>query len=346
LISNKQLQLYTKGKNLLVVDDESIIAKTIQGSFSQFFDNIFMVPNGAEALKVYKNNKIDLIISDIEMPVKCGVSLAKEIKKIAETPMIMLSSTNCHEKLIELINIGVDRFFPKPFNFEKVSHMIVNILENIEYKDMIKNLTHNNIKVLEEEKPTTIEENIKEDSNRKSKYSTLEYLGAKTLYKILCDKHNENKILTRFNSLYTESKLLEDLLRDAILFFNNIEMHFGYDQAEKLIEDISRKFLNMHYDIEDFEELNKLSHIFFEFSEFFKTFKNLDELTVLEIEQLLNVEFVLEDLKNCIDKVFVKKDAENIFIYDNLLEADLEQIESNMKVANNPEEDENAIDFF
>jgi YesN/AraC family two-component response regulator len=64
-------------KNVLVVDDEEAILLTMAGRFEDYKDqfNVFTAGNGKEAIKVLKSSTIDLVITDLKMPVMDGIEL-------------------------------------------------------------------------------------------------------------------------------------------------------------------------------------------------------------------------------------------------------------------------------
>ncbi len=77
--------------NLLIVDNEEDITITLAEVVSTVGENIntHTARNGLEALNIFITNKIDIIITDFEMPVKNGKWLIKEVRKInSKTPII------------------------------------------------------------------------------------------------------------------------------------------------------------------------------------------------------------------------------------------------------------------
>lgn len=63
-------------KNILIVEDEIFAQEILKTILSNFF-NIFIASNGKEGLNVIKNNAIDLILTDIEMPKMNGIEMTK-----------------------------------------------------------------------------------------------------------------------------------------------------------------------------------------------------------------------------------------------------------------------------
>lgn len=68
-------------KNILFVDDELSILKSIKRMFFKSGYNIFLAEGASEGLEVLKNNKIDIVVSDVKMPEMDGLTFLEEVKK-------------------------------------------------------------------------------------------------------------------------------------------------------------------------------------------------------------------------------------------------------------------------
>lgn len=103
---------------ILIVDDHHENLYLMQSLLESQGHSIQQAVNGREALNVLQNNKIDLIISDILMPVMDGFSLCKEVRKnpaYAHIPFIIYTATYTGEQDCELARkIGADDFIIKP----------------------------------------------------------------------------------------------------------------------------------------------------------------------------------------------------------------------------------------
>ena len=112
---------------------------------SKHANKVFCAENGESALKLYKNENIDIVMTDIRMPVMNGIELLKEIKKInSEQTVVLFSGSNDYEFLMEAINHGADKFFTKPLNLENmltslesIAEKIIAQRENIEFKKIL-----------------------------------------------------------------------------------------------------------------------------------------------------------------------------------------------------------------
>lgn len=101
---------------ILVVDDEMLIRNVVREYMALENYEVEEASDGDEAINLFRNNDYDLVIMDVMMPKKDGFQTVKELKKIKDTPVIMLSArTEEYDKLIGF-DIGVDDYVTKPFS--------------------------------------------------------------------------------------------------------------------------------------------------------------------------------------------------------------------------------------
>lgn len=101
---------------VLVVDDEKLIRDVIKEYLKLENMEVVEAENGIEAIEEVKKNNFDIIIMDIMMPKMDGYTACREIKKIKDTPFIMLSARGEeYDKLIGF-DLGIDDYVTKPFS--------------------------------------------------------------------------------------------------------------------------------------------------------------------------------------------------------------------------------------
>ena len=100
---------------ILVVDDEQRIREIIKeyAEFNGF--EVVQAGDGMEAVQKVREEDFDIIVMDIMMPKLDGYSACKEIKKIKEIPVIMLSARGEEYDKLFGFEIGVDDYVVKPF---------------------------------------------------------------------------------------------------------------------------------------------------------------------------------------------------------------------------------------
>jgi len=107
-----------KNFNVLIVEDEELVLKQIKIILEDYIDNIFTAKNGVEALEIIQNNHIDILISDILMPIMDGIELISEIrnKNLNVSTVIITTAHSETEYLLSAIKLRVDGYLMKPIN--------------------------------------------------------------------------------------------------------------------------------------------------------------------------------------------------------------------------------------
>ncbi|MEA1954498.1 MAG: response regulator [Campylobacterota bacterium] len=153
IVNANDILHYSNNLTILYVEDDRIIREQVVEVLQEFFHQVIVASNGAEGLskyinfKAYANRYPDLVITDIAMVDFDGVDMSKKILELNEDQIIIVNSSyNKSELLIELINMGISFFFLKPieeqqfyqtlykasrrFHFEKMELMHKEELEN------------------------------------------------------------------------------------------------------------------------------------------------------------------------------------------------------------------------
>lgn len=134
---------------VLYVDDEVHNLQSFKATFRRTFD-VFIAESGAEGLKVFQENDIDIILTDQRMPGMTGIELLVEIRKINPEPMrILLTGYSDINAVIDAINKGqVYRYLNKPWQEEELKNTIESAFEvyhlRRENKELIKKLERAN----------------------------------------------------------------------------------------------------------------------------------------------------------------------------------------------------------
>lgn len=105
---------------ILIADDEEKIREVIKeyASFENY--EVYEASNGLEAVNIIRNNDIDAVILDIMMPGMDGYSACKEIKKIKNVPVIILSARSEEYDKLYGFQIGIDDYVTKPFSPKEI----------------------------------------------------------------------------------------------------------------------------------------------------------------------------------------------------------------------------------
>ena len=117
--------------HILVVDDEARIRAIIR-KYAEFEgQRVTEAGDGMEAVLLCRKNTYDLIIMDIMMPELDGVSACREIRKVTQTPIIMLSARGEEYDRINGFEVGIDDYVIKPFSPKELMLRVEAIMKRV-----------------------------------------------------------------------------------------------------------------------------------------------------------------------------------------------------------------------
>lgn len=122
------------GVDVLIVDDSAAIRKILQRVLVQAdvpLGKVVEAGDGAEALEALKSQKVQLILSDINMPNMDGLELLGALKAKDEwkdVPVIMITTEGGSSKVMEAVNLGAAGYVRKPFTAEQIKEKLVGLI--------------------------------------------------------------------------------------------------------------------------------------------------------------------------------------------------------------------------
>ncbi len=117
---------------ILLVDDNEEILEFISDDLDEKY-TVIKALDGEEALNILKEESVQLVITDVMMPVMDGFELCRNIKsnfEYSHIPVIILTAKNTLQSKIEGIELGADAYIEKPFSPEHLQVQIANLLLN------------------------------------------------------------------------------------------------------------------------------------------------------------------------------------------------------------------------
>lgn len=121
--------------DLLVVDDSAAIRKILQRALRQtgmLIGNIYEAGDGQEALTLLETKKVDLILSEINMPNMDGLQLLASLKastQLRHIPVVLITADGSATKVSEAGKLGAAGYVRKPFSSEQIKEKLAGILE-------------------------------------------------------------------------------------------------------------------------------------------------------------------------------------------------------------------------
>lgn len=136
--------------SILFVDDETDILQSLQRFLRRERYQKHFVDNGRAALDLLAGTQVDIVVSDLRMPVMNGIELIKEVKRLyPDTVRMIVSGSQDIEQIIESINKGeVFRFIPKPVDPEAFKAILHDAIDyycmKIERQELFEEISHKN----------------------------------------------------------------------------------------------------------------------------------------------------------------------------------------------------------
>lgn len=110
----------SENRKILVVDDEPQITRTLRHSLTAHRFDVRTAADAVSALDTFRDWQPDLIITDLQMPEMDGIEFCREIRKISQLPIIVLSVRGEERTKVEALDTGADDYVTKPFGIDEL----------------------------------------------------------------------------------------------------------------------------------------------------------------------------------------------------------------------------------
>lgn len=128
-----QKTTFQRGRLILVVDDSSTVRTLVEKGLKEVGFEVVKAENGRAALEILKNERPDLILSDIDMPEMNGEEFCKAVHSdplLATIPFVVLSANNDRPIMRRMLQIGADSYLVKPFNIDQLVITVEKLLSD------------------------------------------------------------------------------------------------------------------------------------------------------------------------------------------------------------------------
>ena len=147
---NPAMSNILKNLNILYIEDEENIKINMKKVLLLLCENVFDAQNIEEAKYIIKNQRIDIIISDINLPDTNGIEFIKELRKTDKTiPVILLSAFTDTKYLLEATKLKLVDYLTKPVDFKTLNNSlhtcVEEIIDNSRYMISFKNNIQYNV---------------------------------------------------------------------------------------------------------------------------------------------------------------------------------------------------------
>jgi len=128
------IQQDSKHLTLLYVEDEQGVREATGATFEVLFKNVIYAVDGEDGLHKLQDNKIDLIITDINMPNLNGLDMCREIRRInKDIPIIIISAHSEYSFFLDSIELGINGYLFKPLSTKQLTLVLKRIVQRTKY---------------------------------------------------------------------------------------------------------------------------------------------------------------------------------------------------------------------
>lgn len=322
--------------NLLLVEDDTDLSTQLKKLLSRFFGNIDTAANGVEALKKYKENSYELIITDLGMPSMDGIELTKNIRKTSDTQSILILSAHFeNHELLKLINMGIDGFLTKPIDIETTLMQLAKTTQAI-YNDKLLKLYG---EMLEEANEELIKSNTElENSLKKLQKKCQAPIKEEYIEEHKEERYEQKQTQADIYAAYKSSKMSASEFFDAFPF----ELEKTNEDLELLEDNFNIAFIRSENNIrkeslEQFVDIMKsyartielipqFGALSYGIQQLAKTFEQItDPMKLHSVLPMLT--HLFDNLEQWRKSVFYYRDAEDIHYMDDSLISDAQSLQ-------------------
>jgi two-component system chemotaxis response regulator CheY len=122
------------GLRVLIVDDSSVMRKIVDRSLRQAgleLIEVFEASNGVEALARLNETRVDLILSDINMPTMDGLELVRQLQAVDNAkgvPIVMITTEAGESHVVQALSSGARGYIRKPFSPDQIKERVIPLL--------------------------------------------------------------------------------------------------------------------------------------------------------------------------------------------------------------------------
>jgi two-component system, chemotaxis family, chemotaxis protein CheY len=118
----------------LIVDDSLVMRKIVERTLRQAgiaIGQVIEAGNGSQALDILRHQAVDLVLSDINMPVMDGLEFVRQLRTVENArgvPVLMISTEGSESHVVEAISCGARGYIRKPFTPDQMKRQVLALL--------------------------------------------------------------------------------------------------------------------------------------------------------------------------------------------------------------------------
>ena len=117
---------------ILIIEDDKNIQRLLTLELRHKNYSVNSAYNGEEGIEMFSKNSYDVVLLDLMLPKKSGKEVCQELRKVSDTPIIIITAKDSILDKVELLDLGANDYICKPFAMEELLARIRVVTRNIE----------------------------------------------------------------------------------------------------------------------------------------------------------------------------------------------------------------------
>jgi len=123
---------------LLYVEDDLVVQEHLTEIFNEYFERVLTTDDGYEALEIYEQYPVDVVILDVAIKGINGINVATKIReKDTKTLILMISAYSDREKLLQAINLNLSGYLVKPVTLDELDKNLQKIFQQLNKEKLV-----------------------------------------------------------------------------------------------------------------------------------------------------------------------------------------------------------------
>ena len=142
-------------EKILIIEDERDVNRLLAQTLQDAGYETFSVYNGLGIVKILEEKQFEMVLLDLMLPYKSGDEVLKDIRRISDIPVIVISAKDMVRTKVDLLSAGADDYITKPFDLEEMLARTASNIRRYNSKNTAKLITYKEITLDEEAKTIT-----------------------------------------------------------------------------------------------------------------------------------------------------------------------------------------------
>jgi len=166
---------------ILIIEDEEYVLEVVKAYLDNEGYETFTAKDGATAIKLFFDENPDFLVLDLMLPDITGEDICQEVRKVSDTPILMLTAKSAIDDRINGLEIGADDYLVKPFSPRELVTRIKTIMKRVEKHSLQRDYLYEDRYLIIDEKKHSVNINNTTVSLTPNEFKLLSFLARNKL---------------------------------------------------------------------------------------------------------------------------------------------------------------------